>query len=77
MTGNMWAQSWLPLYDICEPYPNKPSVDITPALVEQVRQAKSTMIMMIFFFFFFFFWGVNIHLNFRENKPDVDHVTAT
>ena len=32
----MWAQSWLQLYDICEPYPNKPSVDITPALVEQV-----------------------------------------
>ncbi|XP_011663849.2 angiotensin-converting enzyme [Strongylocentrotus purpuratus] len=33
--GNMWAQSWSNLYDICEPFPGKQAVDITPALVEQ------------------------------------------
>lgn len=33
--GNMWAQSWLQLDDICQPYPNKPSVDITPVLKEK------------------------------------------
>ncbi|XP_041468678.1 angiotensin-converting enzyme-like [Lytechinus variegatus] len=33
--GNMWAQSWINIYDICEPFPGKQAVDITPALVEQ------------------------------------------
>eukprot|EP00057_Strongylocentrotus_purpuratus_P002482 XP_003724613.1 PREDICTED: angiotensin-converting enzyme isoform X4 [Strongylocentrotus purpuratus] len=33
--GNMWAQSWLQLLDLCIPYPNKPSVDITPVLIEK------------------------------------------
>ncbi|XP_072016666.1 angiotensin-converting enzyme-like [Amphiura filiformis] len=30
--GNMWAQEWQNLLDICEPFPGKPSVDITPSL---------------------------------------------
>ncbi|XP_071508563.1 angiotensin-converting enzyme-like [Diadema antillarum] len=33
--GNMWAQSWLNLNDLCQPFPDKPSVDITPTLVEE------------------------------------------
>ena len=32
----MWAQSWLNLLDICEPYPSKPDIDITPQLREKV-----------------------------------------
>ncbi|XP_072043034.1 angiotensin-converting enzyme-like [Amphiura filiformis] len=35
LLGNMWAQSWLNLLDICEPFPEKPDIDITPALREK------------------------------------------
>ncbi|XP_035222390.1 uncharacterized protein LOC118195242 [Stegodyphus dumicola] len=30
--GNMWAQSWVSLLDITQPYPGKPSVDVTPIM---------------------------------------------
>lgn len=32
LLGNMWAQSWINLYDMVEPYPGKESIDITPVL---------------------------------------------
>ncbi|XP_053409042.1 angiotensin-converting enzyme-like isoform X1 [Mercenaria mercenaria] len=32
LLGNMWAQSWINLYDMLEPYPGKESIDITPVL---------------------------------------------
>ncbi|XP_033124152.1 angiotensin-converting enzyme-like [Anneissia japonica] len=40
LLGNMWAQSWINLQDLTEPYPGKPSVDITPVLVEKGYTAK-------------------------------------
>ncbi|XP_072029767.1 angiotensin-converting enzyme-like [Amphiura filiformis] len=33
--GNMWAQSWVNLLDICQPYSDKPNIDITPVLQEK------------------------------------------
>ncbi|XP_015913714.1 angiotensin-converting enzyme [Parasteatoda tepidariorum] len=30
--GNMWAQSWVSLLDIAQPYLGKPSVDVTPIM---------------------------------------------
>ncbi|KAG8175126.1 hypothetical protein JTE90_010533 [Oedothorax gibbosus] len=30
--GNMWAQSWVSLLDITQPFPGKPSVDVTPIM---------------------------------------------
>ena len=39
----MWAQSWLNLLDICEPYDGKPTIDITPALQEQVNSRKTKL----------------------------------
>ncbi|KAJ8030387.1 Angiotensin-converting enzyme [Holothuria leucospilota] len=35
LLGNMWAQSWIGLMDEVVPYPEKPSVDITPVLQEK------------------------------------------
>ncbi|XP_041371786.1 uncharacterized protein LOC121385251 [Gigantopelta aegis] len=35
LLGNMWAQEWNNLYDILQPYKNRSSVDITPAMVRQ------------------------------------------
>ncbi|PIK46247.1 putative angiotensin-converting enzyme isoform X3, partial [Apostichopus japonicus] len=35
LLGNMWAQSWSGLLDLVEPFPGKPSVDITPNLVSK------------------------------------------
>ncbi|XP_037079985.1 angiotensin-converting enzyme-like isoform X2 [Pollicipes pollicipes] len=35
LLGNMWSQSWSNLLDICKPYPEKASVDVTPQMVEQ------------------------------------------
>ena len=36
LLGNMWAQDWLTLLDICTPYPGKPTVDSTPVLKREV-----------------------------------------
>ncbi|XP_070531903.1 angiotensin-converting enzyme-like [Ptychodera flava] len=33
--GNMWAQSWNNVLDLVLPYPDKPSIDVTDALVDQ------------------------------------------
>lgn len=33
--GNMWAQDWANLYDLLEPYPNKPSQDVTQFMKAQ------------------------------------------
>uniref|UniRef100_H0UWL7 Angiotensin-converting enzyme n=1 Tax=Cavia porcellus TaxID=10141 RepID=H0UWL7_CAVPO len=35
LLGNMWAQSWNNLYDMVVPFPDKPSLDITSAMVEK------------------------------------------
>ncbi|XP_070546857.1 angiotensin-converting enzyme-like [Ptychodera flava] len=35
LLGNMWAQSWGNIIDLVVPYPDKPSIDVTDALVEQ------------------------------------------
>lgn len=34
--GNMWSQSWENIVDIIQPFKNKTSVDVTPALKKQV-----------------------------------------
>lgn len=34
----MWAQSWVNIYNLVEPYPGKESIDITPVLKEKVRE---------------------------------------
>ena len=36
----MWAQSWNNLGDLVKPYPNKPSVDVTDAMVRKGWTAK-------------------------------------
>lgn len=43
LLGNMWAQSWNNLYDMVVPFPDKPSLDITSAMVEKVRNAESRL----------------------------------
>lgn len=35
LLGNMWAQTWGNIMDLCLPYPDVPSIDITDALVSQ------------------------------------------
>ncbi|XP_018022677.1 angiotensin-converting enzyme [Hyalella azteca] len=35
LLGNMWAQSWSNIYDIVQPYPNKPSLDVTQFMQAQ------------------------------------------
>lgn len=34
--GNIWAQSWNNLEKFTRPYPEKPDVDVTAALINQV-----------------------------------------
>ena len=40
--GNMWAQTWNNLDDIMRPFKHKQSVDVTPALVQQVIKKSKT-----------------------------------
>lgn len=35
-SGNMWAQQWNNIYDLMIPYPEKPNLDVTSTMVEQV-----------------------------------------
>ncbi|XP_028414004.1 angiotensin-converting enzyme-like [Dendronephthya gigantea] len=37
LLGNMWAQSWVNIYDLVEPYKNKPSLDVTSNLKKDSR----------------------------------------
>lgn len=41
LTGNMWAQDWVYLYDLVVPAPNQPSLDVTAALKAQGYTPKS------------------------------------
>lgn len=38
LLGNMWSQSWSNVYSLMIPYPDKPSVDVTEQMKEQVRR---------------------------------------
>ncbi len=40
LTGNMWAQTWEPLYPMLEPYPNEPDLDPGKELHEQNWEPK-------------------------------------
>lgn len=33
--GNMWAQSWVNIYDLVEPYKGQPSLDVTQNMIKQ------------------------------------------
>uniref|UniRef100_A0A8C5IRE9 Angiotensin-converting enzyme n=1 Tax=Junco hyemalis TaxID=40217 RepID=A0A8C5IRE9_JUNHY len=35
LLGNMWAQQWNNIYDLMIPYPEKPNLDVTSAMVQQ------------------------------------------
>uniref|UniRef100_A0A8C3XMN8 Angiotensin-converting enzyme n=1 Tax=Chelydra serpentina TaxID=8475 RepID=A0A8C3XMN8_CHESE len=35
LLGNMWAQQWNNIYDMMVPFPGKPNLDVTSAMVEQ------------------------------------------
>ena len=37
LLGNMWAQSWVNIYDLVEPYKNKPSLDVTTNMRKDPR----------------------------------------
>ena len=40
LLGNMWAQSWVNIYDLVEPYKNQPSLDVTVNMVNQNYTAR-------------------------------------
>ncbi len=35
LLGNMWAQTWSKLWDLLNPYPEKPGIDVTKAMIDQ------------------------------------------
>lgn len=35
-SGNMWAQQWNNIYDLMIPFPEKPNLDVTSTMVQQV-----------------------------------------
>lgn len=37
LSGNMWAQQWNNIYDLMVPYPDKPNLDVTNTMVNQVQ----------------------------------------
>jgi len=39
----MWAQSWDNIYSILEPFPNATKVDITQAMLDQVKDIKQNV----------------------------------
>lgn len=53
LTGNMWAQRWVNLYDKLVPFKDKPGADVTQTLVKQVttfdqnEQRKSVQCMCL------------------------------
>ncbi|XP_035679968.1 angiotensin-converting enzyme-like, partial [Branchiostoma floridae] len=46
LLGNMWSQSWVNIYSLVEPYPNKTSLDVTAKMkADYAFQIKSCSIM--------------------------------
>ena len=41
LLGNMWAQSWNNIENILTPYPDKPSIDVSEAMVKEGWTAKT------------------------------------
>lgn len=39
LLGDMWGRFWTNLYALTVPYPDKPNIDVTSAMVEKVRHA--------------------------------------
>ncbi|GAU88090.1 hypothetical protein RvY_00850-2 [Ramazzottius varieornatus] len=50
LLGNMWAQQWSNLQDFSRPHPDKPSLDVTPAMVEKNYTANGMFHMSDDFF---------------------------
>lgn len=46
-SGNMWGQTWENIGDFTRPFPNKPALNVTPALIEQVRFLKVLLLFYI------------------------------
>ena len=51
LPGNMWAQSWINIYDLVEPFPDKASVDVTPVLKQRVRMFNHVRINYLYTFY--------------------------
>ena len=51
LPGNMWAQSWINIYDLVEPFPDKTSVDVTPVLKQRVRLLNDVRINYLYTFY--------------------------
>lgn len=43
----MWGQTWENIGDFARPFPNKPALNVTPALIEQVRFLKVLLLLYI------------------------------
>jgi len=41
LLGNMWAQQWNNIEALVKPYPDKPSIDVTPEMVKQGWTVKT------------------------------------
>jgi len=48
LLGNMWSQTWENIGDFSRPFPNKPALNITPALTEQVRSDEIMLLFCIY-----------------------------
>lgn len=42
--GNMWAQAWNNIYDMMIPFPNKPNVNVTDAMLNKVSSPKQNWV---------------------------------
>lgn len=42
--GDMWSQHWSDLLDITTPFPDKPSIDVAEAMVENVRNCHCSLL---------------------------------
>jgi peptidyl-dipeptidase A len=50
LLGNMWAQDWVNIYPLVEPYPGEASLDVTKALVDKKIEPKQMVHMGEAFF---------------------------
>uniref|UniRef100_A0A8C3TSL7 Angiotensin-converting enzyme n=1 Tax=Catharus ustulatus TaxID=91951 RepID=A0A8C3TSL7_CATUS len=83
LLGDMWGRFWTNLYALTVPYPNKPNIDVTSAMVEQnwdplkiFQSAEDFFVSIGLYHMTEGFWNNSMLIEPTDNRKVVCHPTA-
>ncbi|XP_060767555.1 angiotensin-converting enzyme 2 isoform X1 [Neoarius graeffei] len=83
LLGDMWGRFWTNLYSLCVPYPDKPDIDVTSAMVAQgwkelqlFQEAEKFFVSVNMSYMFPNFWTNSMLVKPNDGRKVVCHPTA-